>query len=655
MLLITFMLFIIASLLGAFLPNVRWGSRISCILSSIASIILLYASAKALLGSPIRQTIFSGPASIPLELDGLSALFLLIFSIPYTLTSIYSIKYIEDEYVNAGIDVRRHSICFPIFLMSMVGAILVRSGLWLIVFWELMSLTSYFLITIEHEKEEVRDAGFVYFIMSHIAAALLIVTIISLASWTHPLSFTYSSLRDAYHRSPLPALIGLPIIFTVAMWIKGGIVPVHFWLPRAYPAAPSNVSALFAGVMEKVPIFLLTYFTFRIFDPTIPSGLLICIPGIISMVIGCLYAIPQRDDKALLAYSTIGQIGYIWFALGAGIILYSYSKSLALLAIILISSGLFHLLNHSLFKPMLFMITGNVLVKAKSRDMDVLGGLGRTMPITSIACLIGCLSLIGLPPFNGFASKWSIYVSGIASSTVNMISIPIYVGVALAMFSGTLTAIYSLKFYSEIFSGEPRIDVEAGDVSAILLIPELTLGILCIILGVFPGVAFSAIFPAVQPMIPEVGLAQLFKGVGFLYSILMIPTMLPLSTMYFILLATIAPIIFVIAYQLAHPKRTSVQPTWLGGFRHTLRDTKLVAASFYSEFESMLGSFYQIRIRRPRIAYPEPNADLVLVKPWIWIGRAIGELRRIQVGPVQIYVAILLILLISFLLMVVIG
>jgi len=100
--------------------------------------------------------------------------------------------------------------------------------------------------------------------------------------------------------------------------------------------------------------------------------------------------------------------------------------------------------------------------------MDVLGGLGRAMPITSIACLIGCLSLIGLPPFNGFASKWSIYASGIASSAINIVSIPIYVGVALAMFSGTLTAIYSLKFYSEIFSGEPRIDVEAGDVSAIL-------------------------------------------------------------------------------------------------------------------------------------------------------------------------------------------
>jgi len=655
MLLITFTLFIIASLLGAFLPNIRWRNRASCILSFIASILLLCISVEALLGSPILQTVFSGLMSIPLELDRLSAVFLLIFSIPYTLISIYSIKYIEDEYVNAGIDVRRHSICFPILLMSMIGVILVRSGLWLIVFWELMSFSSYFLITFEHEKREVRDAGFVYFIMSHIAAALIIVTIIGLASRTHPLSFAYSSLRDVYIRSPLPVLIGLPIIFTAAMWIKGGIVPLHFWLPRAYPAAPSNVSALFAGVMEKVPIFLLIYFTFRIFTPTILSGLLICIPGIISMVIGCLYAIPQRDDKILLAYSTIGQIGYIWFALGAGIILYSYSKSLALLAIILISSGIFHLLNHSLFKSMLFMIAGNVLVKAKSRSMDVLGGLGKVMPITSMTCLIGCLSLIGLPPFNGFASKWSIYASGIASSTVNMVSIPIYVGVALAMFSGTLTAIYSLKFYSEIFSGESRIDVEVGDVSPILLAPEFILAILCIIFGVFPGVAFSAIFPAIQPMIPEVGLAELFRGVGFLYSILMIPTTLPLSTMYFILLATIAPIIFVIAYQLAHPKRTRVQSIWLGGFKHALRDTKLVAASFYSEFESMLGSFYQIRARRPRITYPEPNADLVLVKPWIWIGRAIGEIRRIQVGPVQVYVAIFLILLIIFLLTGVIG
>ncbi len=655
MLEIIFALFTSAALLGVISPSRRWGHRLSCTLSLFASLLLIDVSIQVLQGSPITLKLLHGIITLPFEMDTLSAFFSMVFGIVFTLVSLYSLKYVEEGYTNRGSGLRIHALCLPIFMASMVAVILVRSGFWLIFAWELMSLSSFILVIYEHERQDVRNAGLVYFAMSHAAAALLIVVVLTLASQTSPLSFLYGSLSSAYRKLDPHVATCISILFIIAMGIKSGVVPLHFWLPRAHPAAPSNISALLSGIMVKTSVFLLLYFTTKIFYPTIEIGALILVLGILSILIGCLYAVPQNDCKVLLAYSTIGHIGYIWLALGSGLMIYAYSKQFSLYASLLISAGLFHLMNHAFFKSLLFMVTGNVLLKTGTRDMDILGGLGKAMPFTSFIAIIGILSLIGLPVFNGFASKWMIYVAGMSSPAMNHLTILIYLGVALAMFGGTLTAIYSIKFYSEIFAGQPRIKVVEGDVSPLITVPEAILAIACIILGMFPGVALSIIFKPVSALIPEVSVYALAGSVKFHFSLLVIPSTMPLTSVCFTLLAVFISIAFGISYVLVHPLKTRVESQWLGGYKHSIHETKFPASSLYAGFEKLISPLYEARFPVIKIRYPEPNADKVLVSPWVKLGAFLGEIKRIQVGYVQVYVGVFFLLLIIVLVARVLG
>ncbi|RLG64538.1 hypothetical protein DRO02_04210 [archaeon] len=655
MLEIIFALFTLAALLGAFSPSKRWGHRISCMLSLFASLLLLDVSIQALEGSPITLKLLQGIIVLPLEMDMLSAFFSMVFGIVFTIVSLYSLKYIEEGYTDRGSGLRIHALCLPIFMASMVAVILVRSGFWLIFAWELMSLSSFILVVYEHKRQDVRNAGLIYFAMSHAAAALLIVVVLTLASHTSPLSFLYSSLSSAYKSLDPHVAMCLAILFTIAMGIKSGVVPLHFWLPRAHPAAPSNISALLSGIMVKTSIFLLLYFTTKIFYPAIEIGALILVLGILSILIGCLYAVPQNDCKVLLAYSTIGHIGYIWLALGAGLMIYAYSGQFALYASLLISAGLFHLMNHAFFKSLLFMVTGNVILKTETRDMDILGGLGKAMPFTSFIAMIGILSLIGLPIFNGFASKWMIYVTGISSPAMDHLTMLIHLGVALALFGGTLTAIYSIKFYSEIFTGQSRVKVAKGDVSPIITVPEAVLAIACIVFGIFPGAALSVIFKPVSTLIPEISVYTLAEGVKFYLSLLVIPSTMPLTSVCFTLLAVFIPIAFGILYALAHPLKTRVEAPWLGGYKFDIHEIKFPASSLYAGFEKLVSPLYRVKFPTVKVRYPEPNADKVLVSPWVKLGAFLGEVKRIQVGRVQVYVGVLFILLIIVLVARVLG
>ena len=645
MLELPFVLLGVAAILGALIPG-RWGHRTSCLLSTVASAIFMFLALASLAGGKESLTLLYGIAEMPFSLDEVTSLFMLIFSVPYLLVSVYTIKFLEER--NLLRWSRMHSFCYPLFLASMFAILTVRSGLWLIVFWEIMSLSSYFLVVLNHESEEVRRAGFIYFVMSHVAEALLIVVIATLAACSS--SFTYSSLAKAYSELEPLAALALLACFVTAMAIKGGIVPLHFWLPRTYSAAPSNLVALMSGVMEKVPIFLLIYFSFTVFGPSLVGGMAIAVLGMASMVIGSLYAITQRSSKRLLAYSTIGQVGYIWFAVGGGLTLYSISGSLGLLAAILLSAGIFHLLNHALFKPLLFMGVGEVVAGTGTDDLSALGGLVREMPFTAAAFLIGSLSLAGLPPFNGFASKWSIYVSGIGCPPGGYVPVVLYVGVTLAMFAGTLTAAYSIKLYTEIFSGPSKIRGSVRRTSKVMLVPELVLAVLCLVLGIFPGLAYSTIFPAVHSVMPSVSLSALLESISFFLSFLVIPSTTPISSISFLALAVMIPVVTAAVYGAARPSKARLDDVWLGGYTHDLEDTKLPASSFFAGLEDLLKTLYSVRVRVPRISFSEPDADRVMIRPWVRLGEILGEIRRIQTGYLQFYTAVLLLLIILALL-----
>ena len=643
-------IYALAALAGFVIPSRVWGSRVSCGLSAVASALLIASGVRGLLGFSEGFKLFSGVAALEFKSTMLSSVFTLVFGIVFTLVSVYSIGYLESEYLeNPEAPFRLHSTCYPIFLASMAAIVLVRSGLWLIVFWELMSLSSYALVVFEHWRSDVRDAGFVYFIMSHIAVALIIVVVLRLSTFSGPLDFRYSVMAYRARMLPEAEAIVLSIAFAIAMCIKGGLVPLHFWLPRAHPAAPSNISALLSGIMIKVPVYLLILFSTVIFKTTLPLAIVVCALGIISMVIGNSYAIVQRDDKVLLAYSSVGQVGYIWFAVGAGLCLYALSKTLAPLAGLLIAAGLFHFVNHALFKSSLFMVTGNVLVRARTRDMDLLGGLEKFMPYTAAACLIGCLALTGLPPFNGFASKWMIYVLGLSTPNIGWVSSIVYAGVVIAIFAGTLTGVAMIKLYTSIFTGEPRSDVEIKrEAPKTLYLPELAIAFACILLGLMPGLIVSPIIKSLSSIHVLLSEAKALSTIKF-YTFLSLPAGVPKTTVFFLLVGVLIPIASLIAAALA-PAKPYRARVWLGGYEHSTRECRIPSSKIYSPFEELMNGFYKIRFRRPRIMYREPRGDRVVIDPWVWIGSKISSVRRIQVGSVQWYLLVMLVIAIIVLL-----
>ena len=640
-----FGLYGLAFILAILIPNDKWSSRVSHILSALGSLAWLILSLFTLYTRrPFRFKLLSGVVSLPFTIDVLSSVFLFLFSAVFFFISIYSLRYVDLLYVERSISVRLYGVMFPVFLASMIAVILVRSGLWLLVFWELMTLSSYILVSFEHWRSEVRRAGLIYFALCHVATALMIIVILRLASILTPVSFLYPDLARGASSVGLYERTALSILFAIAMGIKCGIVPLHFWVYRAYPAAPSPITALMAGVMDKVPIFLLLYFTFKIFAPSIALGVVVFILGILSMIIGGLYAIPQNDVKRLLAYSTICQIGYMWFAFGVGFMAYTYGGDLALLGTLLIAAGLFHMLNHMLFEPILFMSSGVLEVKAGTCNMDLLGGFSRILPLTAIATATGVLSAIGIPIFNGFASKWCIYVCGLSISRPSYLAVLSYIGVILAVFSGTLTAIYSIKLYSEVFQGSPKITVRRGEPSYAMAIPQILLSIPCVFLGVLPVFAFKyLIFPA-SSKLTGIPAAELAEALRLKYSIIAIPPGVPVSTLYFLLISILIPIFFIIALLLIFPVRARLDEAWACGFTHAVRELKFPSSSLYSAFEDLLKPLYALKFKAVRIFYGEPKGDVVVVEPWIYIGSGVGEVRRVQVGRVQIYVAVFLVM-----------
>ncbi len=640
------LLYSLASLLALILP-IRSGHRVSCVLSLVSSILLAVAGARALAGVTEEASVFHGVFTLKLTVTPLSGLFALLFGVVFTLVSAYSISYIENEYGrHSGACIRLHSICYPIFLASMALILFVRSGLWLLVFWELMSLSSYLLVSFEHWREDVRDAGLVYFIMSHIAAALLIIVVVRLGTIGGNISFDYGVMSTRASLLGRGELICLSVLFALAMAIKGGLVPVHFWLPRAHPAAPSNVSALLSGIMIKVPVFLLLVFSLNILGVTLPLGVLVAGLGMLSMIVGAFYALAQRDDKVLLAYCSVEQVGYIWFAIGAGMIVYAVSKTMLPLALLLVAAGLFHTVNHALFKSMLFMITGNILLKTGTRDMDSLGGLEKLMPLTALAALIGCLSLTGLPPLNGFASKWMIYVLGLSTPALSSFNAVVYVGVALAVFASSITAVFAIKFYTSIFTGKPRRRIEAGEAPKLIVAPEILIAAACVVIGILPGLVLRPIFNAVGSLTPHVS-SSVLAGSVKMYSFIMVPPAMPVSRVFFLLLAVLLPVSASIIMVLSRTKVFRGERVWLGGYEQAEEQCRVPSSQLYAVIQELMNGFYTIRVRRPSIHYREPRGDTIIVDPWVKLGRILGEIRRLQAGPVQLYLIVMLIVLIA--------
>ncbi len=392
-----------------------------------------------------------GPAVF--QCDLFSALFVAVISLPALACSIYAIGYTREceSRKNFGF----LGLAYNLFLLSMILVVTVRHVFYFLVVWEMMSLASYFLVIHEHENPEARRAGFLYFIMTHIGTAFITAAFLLLAVQAGSFSFDWLSAKAV---SIPAAWKNLVFIFAlIGFGTKAGMVPMHLWLPEAHPQAPSHVSALMSGVMIKTALYAFLRVTVHFLGDVPPWwGTLILVLGLVSTLVGILYALMEHDLKRLLAFSSIENVGII--LLGAGMMFVFISNRDRGLASFALAAALYHIVNHAVFKGLLFLGAGSVLFRTHTRDMEKLGGLIKTMPLTAAAFLTGSMAIAALPPLNGFVSEWMTFLAlflGIESPSTGMrFFTPL--AASLLGFAGALAAMCFVKAMGITFLGMPR-------------------------------------------------------------------------------------------------------------------------------------------------------------------------------------------------------
>jgi hydrogenase-4 component B len=472
------------SLAAASPAVVRRVTAAGALLGAAAGVALAVAVLNA--GVPFVCTVpelLSPGGGLALRLDGLGAFFLLVIGMGALPAALYGLGYTAAY---AGrYSLRWLGAMLNLFLLTMSLVVLADNVLTFLLAWEAMSLASYFLVMTEHDGDDTASAGAWYLAMTHAGLALILSALVMLIP-PGP-SSTFAELRLTA-TTLSPAVRG--VVFTLAVLgfgSKAGLVPLHVWLPRAHPAAPSHVSALMSGVMVKLGVYGVLRFALDLLGegPAWWGGLLIAL-GATSALLGVLYALMEDDLKRLLAYSTVENVGLVFMGVGAGLLFLSLDQQAA--ALLALTAALYHALNHAAFKSLLFLGAGAVLHATGTRNLNRLGGLIRAMPWTAACFLVGALAIGGLPPLNGFVSEWLLFQSllpAVASSAPLVPPLITLAVGALALTAG-LAAAGFVKAFGIAFLAIPRSSpaVHAHEVTATMRVAMVTLAVLCALLGV---------------------------------------------------------------------------------------------------------------------------------------------------------------------------
>jgi hydrogenase-4 component B len=379
-----------------------------------------------------------------------------------------------------------------LFLAGMLLVVLADDAFLFMVAWELMSLSSYFLVAFQHEHAANRRAAFIYLLMAHIGGLAILLAFGVLASFGG--GFAFEALRTA-PLAPGWASVAFVLAF-LGFGMKAGLVPLHVWLPEAPPVAPAHISALMSGVMLKVAVYGFIRFVFDLLgELQWQWGVAVLLIGGASALVGVLAALMQTDLKRLLAYSSVENLGIIFIGLGLALVFFGTGHApLGTLAFV---AALYHALNHALFKGVLFLGAGAIVHSTHEHDLEQMGGLLRRMPWTGLFFLLGCVSIAALPPFNGFVSEWLTFQAALQAwqleSGVLRSLIPI-VSAVLAL-TGALVAATFVKVYGVAFLGQARSRHvrRARPVPLGMRVGQGWLASLCLLFGVLPTAVIGVI------------------------------------------------------------------------------------------------------------------------------------------------------------------
>ena len=426
---------------------------------------------------------WSPPWGIVLAVDGLNLLIALIVAGVSSLVAIYSLVYMRR-------DTRIDLYCALLMLVTAgaMGITLTGDLFNLYVFFEIMSISSYVLVAFRRKWDSI-EAGIKYMIIGSLGTSLILLGIALLYGMVG--SLTIADLAQKLGQiAPSDVVVPLALLVT-GFGIKIAMIPLHAWAPDAYQAAPSSISALLAGATTTAGLYAMIRVVYVMFG-AFGIGTIFAIFGLVTMVLGALMALTQRDLKRLLAYSGISQMGYILLGVGFGTALG-------------FQGSLFHLLNNAIFKALLFMCAGAILYRVGTTNLDELGGLGKNMPITAGLFAIGALAISGVPPLNGFASKWTIYIAGIEAGKA--------VFSLIAIIMSVLTLAYFLKAINSIFLGQrPKRLQDVKEAPLTMLFPMMLLAVLCIVLGVLPSLGINLVAPAQGALMNQSGYINAVLG-----------------------------------------------------------------------------------------------------------------------------------------------
>ncbi len=604
---------------------------ISAVLCSIPALKVLL-SGEILSKSFLFNELFG---NVIFQIDYLSAFFILIICFMGVISIFYANGYLKSY---PGKDLNAHISFFPILIASMLAVVTCQNALGFLICWEIMSLSSFFLVIFENEKKEVLKAGISYLVFMHISVIFIMLAFAILSAKSHSFNFSdYANLLNG-NKHLANIIFGL---FFIGFGTKAGFVPFHNWLPEAHPAAPSHVSAIMSGVMIKTGIYgILRAITF-VGTPSLTLSFIVFTISAITALYGILYAITQNDIKKLLAYSSIENIGIIGTGIGVGMLGTAYHQPIVVT--LGYAGGILHILNHSIFKELLFLSAGSVYTKTHTRDIEKLGGLIKTMPSTGTLFLIGSIAICALPPLNGFISEILIYMGMFRGLSIhNFFALLLMLfGIASLALVGTLAILGFTKAFSTIFLGMPRSEsasIVTEDSSKTMIIPMGILAALMIFIGVFSIFAFMLVLKPVS----------LFVNINPLdiLSTLSLVIFITLYALAFFIVLGIA----VLIKNKASKGRISIQETWGCGYNRPNCTMQYTASSYSSPLLSMLTPLFKkvFDIEKPRKLFPvsshfnlqiEDIEKAYIINPLVkydeWF---LSKFEALQSGNIQSYI-----------------
>lgn len=582
--------------------------------------------------------------TLSFTLDSLSAFFLIPIFAVCPLAVLYSYNYMNKAEQKGRLAVNYFS--FNLLLISMALVATADNIISFALVWEIMSLSSFFLVLHEYQKEDTRRAAYIYVIFAQ-AGAMFIFAAFALA-YSHTGSYDFASFAN------MPENIKLIVFFLglVGLGSKAGIFPLHMWLPHAHPAAPSHISAIMSGVMIKMGIYGIIRL-YSVLDVTdVIFGQTVLVFGMISGILGVVYALGKKDLKKILAYSSVENIGIILIGMGIGMI--GVASGNTLMASFGFAGSLLHVLNHSIFKTLLFLGAGAAVQKAETRQIDQLGGLMKRMPTTGKTFLAGAVSISGLPPFNGFVSEFLIYYGAFHGLTLTGSS---FVFTTLAIISlaliGGLAASCFTRVVGIAFLGEPRSEkaAQASEVGVSMTLPMVILSASCLVVGIFPEPFVHTVFMGI-------------KGISILVpvdfsEVAVVTDNLALAARLFLGVLLFSMLLRKVFYR---SKIIDRGPTWGCGFTQPTVKMQYTGTSYGMSIVEFFRPFVQIRTKYSginrifpgRTTYQIQVDDIAettltdqIVTPMLYL---LGKLRWIQHGHIQLYIGYIIVTIIVLLL-----